>query len=156
MYSSIRVYLCGCGRFSFKKAYFWTNGEAQQRYVALSWAFDMGYLMWYLYLNILAVPCQHFHKKWARRVKTWLDQPAQKKARRDKRREKAAKLAPRPASGSLRPQVHCPTQKVQRPCFSNCGRTVDDLHALSLVQLQVEARQRFYFGRIEGQWILLL
>ena len=57
------------------------------------------------------IPGQHFHKKWAERVKTWLHQPAQKKIRRDKRKEKAAALAPRPSSGVLRPLVHCPTQK---------------------------------------------
>jgi hypothetical protein len=63
-------------------------------------------------INYTVIPFQHFHKKWARRVKTWLDQPVQKKIRRDKRRVKAAALAPRPASGPLRPLVHCPTQKV--------------------------------------------
>ena len=58
------------------------------------------------------IPGQHFHKNWARRVKTWLHQPAQKKIRRDKRKERAAAIAPRPASGPIRPLVHCPTQKV--------------------------------------------
>ena len=64
------------------------------------------------------IPFQHFHKKWARRVKTWLDQPAQKKIRRETRRAKAAKDAPRPASGPLRPLVHCPTQKVMNELLS--------------------------------------
>ncbi len=58
------------------------------------------------------IPNQHFHKDWQNRVKTWFQQPAQKKIRREKRKIKAAKLAPRPASGALRPFVHCPTQKV--------------------------------------------
>jgi len=44
-------------------------------------------------------------------VKTWLHQPAQKRARRNLRKEKAASLAPRPTSGAVRPLVHCPTQK---------------------------------------------
>jgi hypothetical protein len=60
----------------------------------------------------VVIPNQHFHKKWARRVKTWLDQPIQKKIRRERRKAKAAKLAPRPAAGPLKPLVHCPTQKV--------------------------------------------
>ena len=59
------------------------------------------------------IPNQHFHKKWARRVKTWLDQPAQKKIRREARKVKAAKISPRPVGGALRPLVHCPTQKVR-------------------------------------------
>jgi len=45
-------------------------------------------------------------------VKTWFHQPAQKKIRSEKRKVKAARLAPRPAAGALRPLVHCPTQKV--------------------------------------------
>eukprot|EP01038_Epipyxis_sp_PR26KG_P004628 gene4628-6507_t len=57
------------------------------------------------------IPNQHFHKKWARRVRTWLNQPIQKKLRREQRKIKAAKIAPRPAGGSLRPLVHCPTQR---------------------------------------------
>ena len=76
---------------------------------------------------ISLVPFQHFHKKWARRVKTWLDQPAQKKIRRDKRRAKAAKEAPRPASGSLRPLVHCPTQKYNSKLKLGRGFTLEEL-----------------------------
>ena len=62
---------------------------------------------------ILVVPFQHFHKKWARRVRTWLDQPAQKRIRREKRKVRAAALAPRPAAGALRPLVQAQTQKVR-------------------------------------------
>jgi hypothetical protein len=58
------------------------------------------------------IPNQHFHKDWDRRVKTWFDQPRQKKIRRERRKVKAAALAPRPVSGALRPLVNCPTQKV--------------------------------------------
>jgi large subunit ribosomal protein L13e len=70
-------------------------------------------------LNVIVIPNQHFHKKWARRVKTWLDQPIQKKIRRERRQIKAAKIAPRPSSGALRPLVHCPTQKV---ISTNCSK----------------------------------
>mmetsp|Transcript_26198 Transcript_26198/g.25039 ORF Transcript_26198/g.25039 Transcript_26198/m.25039 type:complete len:212 (+) Transcript_26198:51-686(+) len=73
------------------------------------------------------IPFQHFHKKWARRVKTWLDQPVQKKIRRDKRRVKAAALAPRPASGPLRPLVHCPTQKYNSKIKLGRGFTLEEL-----------------------------
>jgi len=73
------------------------------------------------------IPYQHFHKKWARRVKTWLDQPAQKKIRRERRKEKAAKLAPRPASGPLRPLVHCPTQKYNSKVKLGRGFTLEEL-----------------------------
>ena len=59
------------------------------------------------------IPNQHFHKKWARRVKTGFAQPMQKKARRSARAEKAAAVAPAPVSGALRPLVQCPTRKVR-------------------------------------------
>ncbi|CAN0529959.1 unnamed protein product, partial [Laminaria digitata] len=42
----------------------------------------------------------------------WHEQPAKKKARRQVRQEKAAKMAPRPTQ-LLRPAVHCPTVKVR-------------------------------------------
>ena len=57
------------------------------------------------------IPNAHFKKHWQRYVKTWFDQPAKKKKRRTNRLKKAAKLAPRPAKGPLRPIVHCPTRK---------------------------------------------
>jgi large subunit ribosomal protein L13e len=79
---------------------------------------------------------QHFHKDWQNRVKTWFQQPVQKKIRREKRKVKAAKLAPRPASGALRPLVHCPTQKVSlcdlSLCVFLCGRVVLQSSAVTL------------------------
>jgi ribosomal L13e-like protein len=45
------------------------------------------------------VPNGHFRKRWQVRVKTWFNQPAQKKARRTKRLEKAVRIAPRPVDG---------------------------------------------------------
>lgn len=75
--------------------------------------------------NVL--PNQHFHKKWARRVKTWFQQPIQKKIRRDKRKEKAAAIAPRPSSGNLRPIVHCPTQKYNMKIKFGRGFTLEEL-----------------------------
>jgi len=80
----------------------------------------------------IVVPYAHFHKNWARRVKTWLHQPAQKKIRRDKRKEKAAKLAPRPASGNLKPLVHCPTQKYNAKVKFGRGFSLEELKVCCL------------------------
>ena len=38
------------------------------------------------------IPNQHFHKDWDKRVKTWFNQPAQKKVRRDKRKLRRPRL----------------------------------------------------------------
>ncbi|XP_050010175.1 60S ribosomal protein L13-like [Alexandromys fortis] len=51
----------------------------------------------------------HFHKDWQRRVDTWFNQPARKIRRRKARQAKARRIAPRPASGPIRPIVRCPT-----------------------------------------------
>jgi len=78
------------------------------------------------------IPNQHFHKKWQRRVKTWLDQPAQKKIRRTARKEKAAKLSPAPVSGALRPLVHCPTQKYNSKIKLGRGFTLEELKSAGI------------------------
>ena len=78
------------------------------------------------------IPNQHFHKKWARRVKTWFAQPIQKKLRRDKRKAKAAAIAPRPANGALRPVVHCPTQKYNVKTKLGRGFTLEELKAAGI------------------------
>jgi len=73
------------------------------------------------------VPNAHYHKKWQTRVKTWLGQAVQKKIRRDKRKEKAAAIAPRPAAGSLRPLVRAPTQKYNSKLRLGRGFTLEEL-----------------------------
>lgn len=73
------------------------------------------------------VPNQHFHKAWQTRVKTWFQQPLQKKIRREKRKAKAAALSPRPAGGALRPAVHCPTQKYNSKIRLGRGFTLEEL-----------------------------
>ena len=78
------------------------------------------------------IPNAHFRKEWDTRVKTWFGQPAQKKARRQKRQEKAAAMAPRPASGALRPYVHCPTQKYNSKLRLGRGFTLDELKAAGI------------------------
>eukprot|EP00188_Purpureofilum_apyrenoidigerum_P001038 Plantae.Rhodophyta-Purpureofilum_apyrenoidigerum.ctg15289.p1 GENE.Plantae.Rhodophyta-Purpureofilum_apyrenoidigerum.ctg15289~~Plantae.Rhodophyta-Purpureofilum_apyrenoidigerum.ctg15289.p1 ORF type:complete len:207 (+),score=51.72 Plantae.Rhodophyta-Purpureofilum_apyrenoidigerum.ctg15289:70-690(+) len=73
------------------------------------------------------VPNQHFRKEWQLRVKTWFNQPMRKKRRRLSREKKAAKIAPRPVDGALRPVVHCPTVKYNMKVRSGRGFTLDEL-----------------------------
>jgi len=60
-------------------------------------------------------------------VITWFDQASQKKARRLKRQAKAAKMAPRPTGGALRPAVHCPTIKYNAKVRLGRGFSVEEL-----------------------------
>merc|ERR1712025_425584 len=57
------------------------------------------------------LPNAHFRKRktWPKMAKTWFNQPAKKVARRSARAAKAARVAPRPQAGALRPVVQCPT-----------------------------------------------
>ncbi len=64
--------------------------------------------------------------------KTWFQQPIQKKIRRAKRQEKAAAIAPRPASGNLKPLVHCPTQKYNSKVRLGRGFTLEELKAAGI------------------------
>merc|ERR1712010_96686 len=74
----------------------------------------------------------HFHKKWQTRVKTWLEQPMRAKRRRLNRLTKAAKIAPRPVSGALRPAVHCPTVKYNRKVRFGRGFTLEELKSAGI------------------------
>jgi len=73
------------------------------------------------------VPNGHFHKDWARHVKTWFDQPARKKRRRQARLTKAKRIAPRPVGGALRPLVHAPTNRYNRKIRLGRGFTLEEL-----------------------------
>jgi len=87
------------------------------------------------------VPNQHFHKKWAGgvtgtmrgpiQVKTWFNQPMQKKARRMIRAKKAASIAPRPMQ-KLRPAVHCPTVKYNMKTRLGRGFSLAELKAAGI------------------------
>ena len=55
------------------------------------------------------------------------NQPAQKKARRQKRAAKAAAVAPRPTGGLLRPAVHCPTIKYASKVRLGRGFSAEEL-----------------------------
>merc|ERR1719321_499491 len=58
---------------------------------------------------------------------TWFDQAARKKRRAQNRKEKAARLFPRPAAGLLRPVVHPPTQRYNMKLRLGKGFTLDEL-----------------------------
>ncbi|KAL3075704.1 hypothetical protein niasHS_012534 [Heterodera schachtii] len=73
------------------------------------------------------LPNAHFHKHWQRRIKTWFNQPARKERRRAARSAKAARLAPRPAGGLLRPVVRCPSVRYNKKCRVGRGFTLEEL-----------------------------
>uniref|UniRef100_A0A7S1EQE0 60S ribosomal protein L13 n=1 Tax=Timspurckia oligopyrenoides TaxID=708627 RepID=A0A7S1EQE0_9RHOD len=73
------------------------------------------------------VPNAHFHKEWQLRVRTWFNQPMRKKRRRTQRQMKAARVAPRPVDGMLRPVVHCPTVKYNMKERLGRGFTLEEL-----------------------------
>lgn len=73
------------------------------------------------------IPNAHFKKHWERYVKTWYDQPGKKKRRQTKRLQKAARVAPRPAQGPLRPVVRCPTFKYNTKVRLGRGFTLAEL-----------------------------
>ncbi|GLD94558.1 hypothetical protein PINS_up003169 [Pythium insidiosum] len=82
------------------------------------------------------IPNGHFHKDWQRRIKTWFDQAAKKKARRLRRKEKAAAIAPRPAAGLLRPAVHCPTVKYASKVRAGKGFSLEELKEAGISKKQ--------------------
>merc|ERR1711920_915499 len=59
--------------------------------------------------------------------RTWFDQAGRKKRRALNRQKKAAKLAPRPAAGLLRPVVHPPTQRYNMKLRLGKGFTLAEL-----------------------------
>mmetsp|Transcript_9192 Transcript_9192/g.18710 ORF Transcript_9192/g.18710 Transcript_9192/m.18710 type:complete len:208 (-) Transcript_9192:842-1465(-) len=73
------------------------------------------------------IPNNHFRKEWQLRVRTWFDQPMRKKRRREARKAKALRIAPRPVDGSLRPVVRCPTLKYNKKIRKGRGFTLQEL-----------------------------
>ena len=69
----------------------------------------------------------HFHKDWQRRVATWFNQPARKIRRRKAWQAKACRIAPRPASGPLRPVVRCPTVRYHTKVRAGRGFSLEEL-----------------------------
>lgn len=68
-----------------------------------------------------------------RYVKTWFNQPARAARRRTARLEKAAKLAPRPSNGPVRPIVHCPTIRYNTKVRPGRGFSHDELKVILLI-----------------------
>ncbi|CAK9022998.1 60S ribosomal protein L13-2 (Cold-induced protein C24B) [Durusdinium trenchii] len=60
-------------------------------------------------------------------MRTWLNQAGRKKRRANARKEKAAKVFPRPSAGLLRPLVHPPTQRYNMKLRLGKGFTLDEL-----------------------------
>jgi len=85
------------------------------------------------------IPNAHFHKDWERFVYTWFDQAAQKRARRLARIKKAARVFPRPVSGSLRPAVRSQTFKYNNKVRAGRGFTLEELKKAGINRR--EARQ---------------
>ena len=78
------------------------------------------------------IPNAHFHKKWQLHVKTWFDQAGRKTRRHQKRLQKAQRVAPRPAKGSLRPIVHCETRRYNMKVRAGRGFSLDEIRAAGL------------------------
>ncbi|MTV28457.1 hypothetical protein FTX61_24185, partial [Nitriliruptoraceae bacterium ZYF776] len=74
----------------------------------------------------------HFRKKWQFMVRTWFNQPARKHRRRQARKAKARRVAPRPARGPLRPIVNCPTLRYNMKVRAGRGFTLDELRAAGI------------------------
>lgn len=72
------------------------------------------------------LPNAHFRKHWSRFVKTWFDQPANKKRRVQARRAKAAAVFPRPLE-KLRPIVHGQTRKYSSKLRYGRGFSLQEL-----------------------------
>merc|ERR1712232_1513257 len=60
-------------------------------------------------------------------MRTWFDQAGRKKRRALNRQKKAARLAPRPPAGLLRPVVHPPTQRYNMRLRLGKGFTFEEL-----------------------------
>ena len=82
------------------------------------------------------IPNGHYHKWWERFVKTWFNQPARKIRRRTARLEKAAKVAPRPASGPLRPIVRCQTKRYNTKVRGGRGFSHEELKSAGIYKKQ--------------------
>ena len=61
------------------------------------------------------------------KVRTWFNQAARKRRRRDARAAKAAAIYPRPVAGALRPVVQCPTVKYNTRSRYGRGFTLEEL-----------------------------
>ncbi|BHF81236.1 60S ribosomal protein L13 [Sparganum proliferum] len=74
----------------------------------------------------------HLRKKWQFMVRTWFNQPARKHRRQEARKAKAKRIAPKPASGPLRPIVNCPTQRYNMKVRAGRGFSLEELRAAGI------------------------
>lgn len=86
------------------------------------------------------LPNAHFRKDWHFRVQVKLNQAARKLKRSRVRKEKAAKLAPRPAAGFLRPAVHCPTQRYNAKVRVGRGFTLEELKGAGISVVDAKSK----------------
>jgi large subunit ribosomal protein L13e len=86
------------------------------------------------------LPNAHFRKDWHLRVRVRLNQAARKLKRSRVRKAKAAAIAPRPASGLLRPAVHCPTQRYNAKVRVGRGFTLEELKGAGITKAQARAK----------------
>jgi len=78
------------------------------------------------------IPNVHMRKHWSRGlVKTFFDQPANKKRRIIRRQERAARMEPRPVE-ALRPIVRCSTQRYNKRQRLGRGFTLEEIKAAGL------------------------
>jgi len=77
------------------------------------------------------IPNAHFHKEWQKFVKTWFDQPSRKERRREVRKHRSIRLAPRPTQ-LLRPIVRNPTQRYNNKIRGGRGFSLSELKAIGL------------------------
>uniref|UniRef100_A0A8C6GXV4 60S ribosomal protein L13 n=1 Tax=Mus spicilegus TaxID=10103 RepID=A0A8C6GXV4_MUSSI len=80
----------------------------------------------------------HFHKDWQQRVDTWFNQPA-----------KARRIAPRPASGPIRPIMRCPTVRYHTKVRAGRGFSLEELRVAGIhkkmartIGISVDPRRR--------------
>ena len=75
-------------------------------------------------------------------------QPAKKKSRRLARKAKAAAIAPRPAAGSLKPAVRCPTIRYNTKVRAGRGFSLDELKVRS------SSNTAWVLCRAQHAWVL--
>jgi len=80
----------------------------------------------------------HFRKDWEQHVKTWFQQPARKLKRRLRRKEKAAKLFPRPTE-QLRPLIRCPTLRYNTKLRLGRGFSLEELKLAKIDPVQAKS-----------------
>ncbi|XP_057626633.1 60S ribosomal protein L13-like isoform X2 [Chionomys nivalis] len=74
----------------------------------------------------------HFHKDWQQREDTWFNQPTCKIRRRKAWQAKARRIAPRPASGPIRPIVRCPTVRYHTKVRDGRGFSLEELRVAGI------------------------